>query len=221
MTLRENYQLALDQIPSHVRLIAVSKKQTHAAISELYELGQRDFGENYAQELSMKAQYFLEKGYNDIRWHFIGHLQSNKVNLVYHFLSSVHSVSSLKLAKQLSMKSKTVLCPSSKPLEVFIEVNLALEASKSGVPASDVPELARQISLLDGIALQGLMCIPERNSDPRLQFKELKLLEEKCRPYTLGKLSMGMSQDYKIGIEEGASHIRIGTSIFGERPVAH
>jgi pyridoxal phosphate enzyme (YggS family) len=202
-----------------ITLIAVSKIQSVDAIKTLYDLGQRDFGENYAQELLEKAEHFLVSGVRDIHWHFIGHLQSNKVKQILPFVSSIHSVDSLKLAEEIS--KRWVPLSQGRDLPVFLSVNIDNEESKDGVQATDAPAIAAEIAKLPSLTLEGLMCIPAPGSGAAHSsanaFARLRELEIRCRPHTQGKLSMGMSDDFADAIAEGATHIRVGTSLFGQR----
>jgi len=210
-----------------VTLIAVSKFQTIDAIRALYELGQRDFGENYVQELAEKAQTFLDDEITDIRWHFIGHLQSNKVKQVLPYVSSIQSVDSFKLAQEISKRWRTLHSEgaeageeNSKVLPIFLNVNIDEEKSKDGIAPIDTREVCEAISTLPGLKLEGLMCIPAPAPTPLAQaqpFHRLRELEHLCRPFTHGQLSMGMSSDFPIAIQQGATHIRVGTSLFGKR----
>lgn len=202
--------------PSAITLIAVSKKQPIEKIEALYRLGHRDFGENYVQELLEKAPALEARGCSGIRWHFIGHLQTNKVKALVPYVYSVHSVDSERVAQALAK----VAGGRSSPLSVFIEVNAAGESSKSGIAPDGVPALARRVAVLPGLSLQGLMCVPpsdESEERLRARFRELRELELKCRPASLGRLSMGMSADFEAAIREGATEIRVGTLLFGAR----
>jgi pyridoxal phosphate enzyme (YggS family) len=201
--------------PHSIQLLAVSKRQPIEAIEELYQYGQRDFGENYVQELIEKSDSLRRKGYLDIRWHFIGHLQSNKVKSLIPHVASIHALESEKTANELAKRWRD--SSRSGQLPIFIEVNIDEEATKSGLSISEVPGFAQLISKIPELSLQGLMCIPAINSDPKSSFRRLRELEEKCRPWTRGQLSMGMSQDYPIAIQEGATHVRVGTVLFGPR----
>jgi pyridoxal phosphate enzyme (YggS family) len=200
-----------------VVFIAVSKVQSVDAIQTLYDLGQRDFGENYAQEMLEKAEHFLEQGIRGIRWHFIGHLQTNKVKQILPFVASIHSVDSLKLAQEIS--KRWVPLSQGRDLPIFLAVNIDSEDSKEGVKTSEVRAISEEISQLPGLSLEGLMCIPKPVADgkPTEAFARLGQLEIACRPFTKGKLSMGMSDDFPEAIAEGATHIRVGTSLFGKR----
>ena len=201
-SLTSRYQALLREIPANVCLIAVSKHQPANAIEALYRLGHRDFGENYAQELSEKSIELQNRGCTEIRWHFIGHLQSNKAKIVLPIASFIHTVDKI---------------PKTWGPPFGIEVNIDDEPGKSGIHPNDVLQFAQTLHGICGNLLRGLMCIPAAGKDPRASFRRLRELELSCRPYTQGVLSMGMSADYKIAIEEGATHIRIGTTLFGER----
>jgi PLP dependent protein len=223
-TLEERYHQIQKQIQtamgsekaaSKVTLIAVSKAQPVEAIEALYKLGQRDFGENYVQELTQKAMDLNRRRCSGIRWHFMGHLQTNKIKALIPFVHTVHSVDSEKLAKKLAAAWATSGRISHLP--IFLEVNVEQEKSKTGIKPTEVKELSESIAKLPELQLQGLMCIPNPTSDVRKQFAQLKKLAHQCRSFTKGMLSMGMSNDYEIALKEGATHVRIGTAIFGQR----
>jgi pyridoxal phosphate enzyme (YggS family) len=222
-TIAERYREVQNQIrdalkasgrSDSVTLVAVSKVQPIEAIRSLYDLGQRDFGENYVQELVEKAETLSKSGVNDIRWHFIGHLQSNKVKQLLPHVATIQSIDSFKLAQEISKRWKAT--NASSVLSIFLSVNIDQEESKSGVSVSETREIARQVSELEGIRLEGLMCIPAPGNS-RTAFARLKELELACRPYTHGALSMGMSDDFSDAIAAGATLIRVGTSLFGKR----
>jgi pyridoxal phosphate enzyme (YggS family) len=194
-------------------LIAVSKGQDVSKIQTLYDLGQRDFGENYAQELVQKAQHFASQGILDIRWHFLGHLQRNKVKLVLPLISVIHSVDSVKLAQTLSEYRAT----DSHALSVFLSINLNQQSSKFGFEPGFAKTAAAQIHLLPNIKVVGLMTIPDPQLNPAICFQALKALSQDLGPLTEGKLSMGMSSDYEVALQQGATHVRIGSALFGPR----
>lgn len=204
-----------------VTLIAVSKTQPVERVVELYRLGHRDFGENYVQELTEKALVLEERGCTGVRWHLIGHLQSNKVKKAVAHVSFVHTVDSERIARELALAWAQARRKGK--LQLFIEVNIDAQPTKSGVRSEDAPMLARAIHELSKkpetgcIELIGLMCVPDPTQDPTGAFRALSELERKCRPYTHGALSMGMSADYGIAAAEGATHVRVGTALFGER----
>jgi pyridoxal phosphate enzyme (YggS family) len=208
-----------------VELIAVSKGQPAAAIAELYALGQRDFGENYVQELVAKATELSEKGLFEIRWHFIGHLQSNKCKQLAPWVSSVHSLDSESTARELAKRWQAA--GHAEALPVFLEVNIDVEPAKSGVKPEEAPAVAQAIAGIPGLELRGLMCVPAASASAsasasagagaKVAFAKLRELEVRCRPFTRGDLSMGMSGDFEAAIDEGATHVRVGTSLFGAR----
>jgi hypothetical protein len=201
-----------------VTLIAVSKTHPAEAIRAAYEAGLRHFGENRVQEAKSKLPALADL---DATWHLIGHLQSNKAKLARELFHWVHSVDSIHLAQKLAQAA----APASAPLPVLMEVNLAGEASKAGVPAADVPALAEQIAAMESLALRGLMVIPPFRENPeevRPYFRQLRMLAaeiaaRKLPNVSMRELSMGMSHDFEIAIEEGATLVRIGTAIFGSR----
>jgi len=201
--------------PDTVRLLAVSKKQSVEKILEAAAAGQRDFGENFVQEGIDKIQKTA-----DFRlvWHFIGHLQSNKTRPVAEYFDWVHTIDKLKTARRLSQQRPDEL----PPLNICLQVNIDDEAGKSGVSAAGASELASACSELPNIRLRGLMCLPAIRTDfdaQREPFAKLRqLLEELQRGgLALDTLSMGMSGDFRAAIFEGATIVRIGTAVFGER----
>lgn len=201
----------------NVTLIAVSKKQPLEKISALAGLGQIDFGENYVQEALEKMEALSHPG---LRWHFIGGLQTNKARYVPGKFSLVHSVDSAKLARALHNKAKSldIVQP------VLVQVNLAGESQKSGAAKQDLPELAEVILELSHLRLEGLMLMPPFFDDPekaRPYFAGMRMLGRSLE-HSLGvrlpHLSMGMSGDFEVAVEEGSTMVRIGESLFGPRP---
>ena len=200
-----------------VTLIAVSKTKPVEMLQEAYAEGCRDFGENKVQELVDKYEVMPK----DIKWHMIGHLQRNKVKYIVDKVYMIHSVDSLRLAEEISKEA----CKKNVTVSVLIEVNVAGEETKFGVMPSELEELVRQIAVLPGIAVKGLMTIAPFVDDPednRRYFASLKQLsvditKKNIDNITMNVLSMGMTGDYTVAIEEGASYVRIGTGIFGER----
>lgn len=199
-----------------IRLIAVSKTKPAEDIEQVYLAGQYDFGENYLQEALEKIQQLqhLEK----IRWHFIGAIQSNKTRPIAEQFDWVHSVDRLKIAKRLAEQRPA----DKKPLNICLQVNISNEENKAGISIDEVEALATEVSQINNIKLRGLMAIPLNTRDKAQQhfyFKQLKacLDELNARGFMLDTLSMGMSNDMDIAIAEGATMIRIGTAIFGER----
>ena len=202
---------------SEVTLIAVSKTQPEAMIEEAYGAGQRDFGENKVQEICRKKDLLPE----DIRWHMIGHLQRNKVHQVVGKACLIHSVDSLRLAETISREAEK------KELEVpiLVEVNVAEEESKFGVTTEETIALAEAIASLPRIQIRGLMTIapyvenPEENREIFRKLKQLSvdIAEKNINNVNMSVLSMGLTNDYEVAIEEGATMVRVGTGIFGER----
>lgn len=201
--------------PTAITLVAVSKTKPTSMIREAYEAGQRAFGENYAQEMADKANELADL---DIAWHFIGHLQRNKAKLVAPVARYMETVDSLKIAEVLNSRAGT-------PIDVLIEINIGEEGSKSGVNESEVPSLLQGMSAFDKLEPRGLMIIPPYLPDPeasRLHFKRAREIMARLNAdnvvgYPLTELSMGMSHDFEVAIEEGATIVRVGTAIFGER----
>lgn len=201
--------------PEDVHLLAVSKKQPLAKIVEAAAAGQRDFGENVVQEGIEKVTKLAERG---LCWHFIGHLQSNKTRPVAEHFDWVHSIDKLKTARRLSEQRPDSLAD----LNVCIQVNIDEEASKSGVAPADLAELARAVAELPRLRLRGLMCLPairETLAEQRLPFARTRELAESITRdgIVMDTLSMGMSDDYRAAILEGATIVRIGTAVFGPR----
>ena len=202
---------------SDVTLIAVSKTKPLPMLEEVYSLGIRDFGENKVQELVDKAEQLPD----DIRWHMIGHLQRNKVKYIVDKVYMIHSVDSLRLAEEISKEAvkRGII------VNILIEVNVAGEESKFGVTPEDSPGLVEEISHLPGMLVRGLMTIApfvENAEDNRIFFSALKKLyvditNKNIDNVRMDYLSMGMTGDYEVAIEEGASFVRVGTGIFGER----
>lgn len=200
-----------------VTLIAVSKTKPVELLLEAYDAGMRDFGENKVQELVDK----YDKLPKDIKWHLIGHLQTNKVKYIVDKAYLIHSVDSLKLAKEISKEALKKGVTS----DILIEVNVADEESKFGVSVNDTEKLIRDIALLDGIRVKGLMTVAPFVTDSeenRLIFNKLKQLFVDIKAKNIDNvfmeiMSMGMSGDYEVAVEEGATYVRVGTKIFGER----
>jgi pyridoxal phosphate enzyme (YggS family) len=209
VSIAENVAALRARLPAGVTLVAVSKTQPAQAIREAYAAGQRDFGENYAQEWRAKADALGDCP--ELRWHFIGGLQTNKVKLIAGRVAYVHTVDRLELARELSRR----LASREARVRVFLEVNVAGEASKEGCRPEDVPALAETVRGLPALDLVGLMCIPPAGADPRPHFRMLRELRDRLG---LPELSMGMSADWREAVEEGATFVRIGTAIFGARP---
>lgn len=200
-----------------VTLIAVSKTKPASVLREAYDLGVRDFGENYVQELSDKMETLPK----DIRWHMIGHLQRNKVRFIAGKTELIHAVDSYRLAEEINIQAKKRRTT----VPILIEVNIAGEASKFGISAEDTKLLAEEIAGLENVRIKGLMLIAPYVSDPeenRVHFQKMKQLsvdiaDKNIDNVSMEILSMGMTGDYTVAIEEGATMVRVGTGIFGER----
>jgi len=207
--IEENIKEITKYLNNDCTLIAVSKTKPIEMIEEAYKIGIRDFGENHVQELVQK----INKLPNDIRWHMIGHLQTNKVKDIIGKVYLIHSVDTIKLAKEIDKQSKK----NNTITNILLELNIANEESKYGFKIEELDNAIKEIQLLTNIKIKGLMCVApftQTPEDNRIYFKEMKELKDK---YNLEILSMGMSNDYTIAIEEGSNYIRVGTKIFGER----
>ena len=200
-----------------VTLIAVSKTKPVEMLQEIYDENIRDFGENKVQELCSK----MGRLPSDIRWHMIGHLQRNKVKYIVGKVELIHSVDTYRLAEEINIQAKkqNVIVP------ILVEVNIAHEESKFGISAEDAILLVEEISKLENIRIKGLMTIApyvENPEDNRLYFRKIKQLSVDITNKNIDNvfmeiLSMGMTGDYMVAIEEGATMVRVGTGIFGER----
>jgi pyridoxal phosphate enzyme (YggS family) len=202
--------------PKEVTIVAVSKTHDAEAVRAAVAAGVTDLGENYAQEMADKQQACADLA---VRWHFIGRLQSNKAKLVAGKVALVHAVDSTSLAIELGKRAGAgVVQP------ILLAINLAGEATKGGITEAQVYEVARAIRDVDGVRLDGFMTMPPPSEDPeasRPYFERLRTLRDEL-PWALDRdfpvLSMGMSGDYEVAIACGATHVRIGTAIFGRRP---
>lgn len=207
--------VAAGREPESVELLAVSKRHPLEAILEAAEAGQRDFGENYVQEGLEKIESCPRK---DLVWHFIGHLQSNKTRVTAENYDWVHTVDKLKIARRLSQQRPD----GSGALNICLQVNIDKEPGKSGADVAEIPELAAAVAELPNLRLRGLMCLPairEGFEEQRKPFARLRKLAEyvSANGIELDTLSMGMTDDYRAAIFEGATIVRIGTAIFGPR----
>ncbi len=213
-----NAAAAVGRSPESVRLLAVSKTWPLACVLDAAEAGQRAFGENYVQEGIEKIAAVSGR---NLEWHFIGPLQSNKTKQVAEHFDWVHSIDRLKVAERLSAQRPAYL----PALQVCVQVNVSGEASKSGCAPDQALALCRAVAALPGLQLRGLMAIPEASDDmaaQRIPFRKLRELSEQVRTagVPLDTLSMGMSHDLEAAVAEGATIVRIGTAIFGERNYA-
>ncbi|MBE5939850.1 MAG: YggS family pyridoxal phosphate-dependent enzyme [Lachnospiraceae bacterium] len=203
--------------PEDVTLIAVSKTKPVSLLMEAYDEGMRDFGENKVQELCEKYEIMPK----DIRWHMIGHLQRNKVKYIVDKVALIHSVDSLRLAEQI----ETEAAKKNVTVNILVEVNVACEDSKFGVMTDGTYELIKNIAKLEHVKIKGLMTIAPYTENPeenRKYFSKLKqlsvdIMNKKVDNISMDMLSMGMTGDYGVAIEEGATFVRVGTGIFGER----
>ena len=216
MNIEVYQQLAEECKQKNVALVAVSKTKPVNDILALYNLGQRDFGENYVQELTEKQQYLPK----DIRWHFIGHLQTNKVKQVINFIYLIHGVDSLKLLREINKQSEKI----NKITNCLLQVHIAQEETKFGLDENELNEIITELSNepiknINVIGLMGMASFTDNEDQIQKEFKYLKSLQTKLSTANvqLSTLSMGMTADYKIAIEEGSNMIRIGSLIFGER----
>ena len=210
-----NAAAAVGRSPESVRLLAVSKTWPLACVLDAAEAGQRAFGENYVQEGIDKIAAVSGR---NLEWHFIGPLQSNKTKPVAEHFDWVHSIDRLKIAERLSAQRPAYLAP----LQVCVQINVSGEASKSGCAPDEALTLCRAVAALPGLQLRGLMAIPEPTDDlqaQRIPFRKLRELREQicAAGLPLDTLSMGMSHDLEAAVAEGATIVRIGTAIFGER----
>jgi pyridoxal phosphate enzyme (YggS family) len=199
--------------PSSVALLAVSKTQSIEAMREAYAAGQRSFGENYVQELGAKAEALRDLP--DLRLHLIGHLQRNKARDAARHAHVIESVDRPELVAELDRRAE-------RDIEVYVEVNVAGEAQKSGCRLDDVPALLERLSACEHLRPRGLMAIPPASDDPeatRPHFRAMRALFDRLRAegHPLVELSMGMSADFEVAIEEGATLVRVGTALFGAR----
>jgi len=211
-------QINVDLLQRRVTLVAVSKTKTAEQVKALYDLGHRDFGENYPQEL-MDKQAALP---HDIRWHFIGHLQRNKVKKLIPFVYLIQSVDSLKLLKEINKHAGRA----EKVIHCLLQVHIATEETKFGLDETELAELLGHLAAnekeMKWVSIKGLMGMASLTGDMarvRNEFRRLKAIFERVRTQISGFtiLSMGMSGDYRIAIEEGSNLVRIGTLLFGER----
>lgn len=220
MNIRNNIEKFTQSLPPGCRLIAVSKTQRTEKILEAYHAGQRVFGENKVQELSTKYEALPK----DIQWHMIGHLQSNKVKYITPFISLIHSVDSVKLLQEIDKQARKA----NRIIDCLLQIHIAAEETKFGFSEEEAFQLfqSETITHLSNIKITGLMgmaTLTENVDQVRKEFRGLRSLFEKIKSQyandrvDMKELSMGMSSDYTIAIEEGSTFIRIGTAIFGER----
>ncbi len=203
---------------SEIRLLAVSKRKPVSAIETLFRCGQRLFGENYVQEAMEKLDHLSGEVRRSSSWHFIGHLQRNKVKYVIRYFDLIQTVDSVRLGREISRRAEAA----GRVMPVFIQVNIGQDPAKSGVLPDELPGLLEGLLDLPGLKVSGLMTIPPFSSnlqETRRYFREMRRLKEDMDPAgkVLKELSMGMSGDFHVAIEEGATIVRIGTALFGPR----
>jgi pyridoxal phosphate enzyme (YggS family) len=219
MLIDENKYRQISQELKGTTIVAVSKTKSIEAIKALYDLGHRDFGENYVQELVQKQQRLP----GDIRWHFIGHLQSNKVKQIAPFIHLIQSVDSLKLLKEVDKQGKR----SNRTIKVLLQIHIAQEETKFGLDENELNDLMRQLNkeAMANVKICGLMGMASFTEDLKRIRTEFNYLKQLFDKFTLlftdncpqSILSMGMSSDYKVAVEEGSNMVRIGSLIFGSR----
>ena len=196
---------------SEVTLIGVTKTVGAEAVVEAYEAGLRDFGENRVQEALAKIEVVEQLGFEP-RWHMIGHLQTNKVKIAAGRLGIIHSIDSVRLAREISRRHES-------PVSVLLEVNVAQDAAKFGFAPEEVAAALKEIAVLPHLDVRGLMTIAPQTNNPEDTRPTFRLLRELRDELALDELSMGMSGDFEVAVEEGATMIRVGTAIFGPRSV--
>ncbi|MCX6283528.1 MAG: YggS family pyridoxal phosphate-dependent enzyme [Bacteroidetes bacterium] len=221
MNIRENLESLCRTIPDHVKVIVVSKTQGPDAIREAYSAGHRFFGENKVQELTLKSSVLP----CDIQWHFIGHLQTNKVKMILPFIHLIQSIDSMKLLKEVEKEAAKI----GRVISCLLQLHIASEETKFGLDVHEVFQILEspEYKAMRNIRIKGLMGMATFTSDENLIRREFSSLSDNFNKIKatffpsddeFSELSMGMSGDYGIAIEEGSTMIRIGTAIFGERP---
>ena len=211
MSIKENLRIIYDSIPEKVTLVAVSKTKPNAFIEEAYTAGQRVFGENKVQEMVEKAASLPK----DIQWHLIGHLQKNKVKYIAPFVSLIHGVDSFSTLKEINKQAKK----HDRIIECLLQAKIATESTKFGLSFEEIESIlnSQEFLFLENIKIVGLMgmaSFTENQKQVREEFNSLKMFFDKTK---LTTLSMGMSGDYKLAIEEGSTMVRVGSAIFGSR----
>lgn len=215
MSIKENYNTIKNQLPSTVQLVAVSKTHPVSAVQEVYDLGQKVFGENKVQELMEKAPLLPQ----DIQWHLIGHLQTNKVKYIAPFIDTIQSVDSERLLTEINKEAEK----NNRIIKVLLQVKIAAEDSKFGLEISEAKDLFQQyiegkFPHVEITGLMGMATFTDDEQQVRNEFLTLKkLFDELNQSKTLNTLSMGMSDDFPIAIECGANSVRVGSAIFGRR----
>jgi len=226
MQLTERYRSVNDRIAasciaagravSDVELVVVTKNHSAEVVAELYDLGHRQFGENRDQEAGLKAEALAAGGRLDAKWHFVGQLQSNKVRTVLNYATCIHSIDRSSLVKELAKQ----LGNRELEIEGFIELNLTEDPARGGVEPSNLQQLAHSVMEIGRIKLLGVMAVAGLGVDPRIDFEKTLLASQELQKIApeANQLSMGMSEDFELAIEMGATHIRVGSAITGPRP---
>ena len=212
MDIKANLNTILKSIPKEVTLVAVSKTRQNSAIIEAYQIGQRIFGENKVRELVQK----FEKLPKDINWHMIGHLQTNKVKFIAPFVSLIHGVDSIKLLKEINKRAKQ----NNRVIDCLLQVHIATESTKFGFDISEVNEAINTANEYQNIRIVGLMGMATFTDNKQQvieEFSSLKIVFDTVKNEHITTLSMGMSGDYQLAIEQGSSMVRVGSAIFGHR----
>lgn len=216
MSIKDNLERIKKEIPEHVTLVAVSKTKPNEDLLEAYEAGQRFFGENKVQEMVEKWEHLPK----DIAWHMIGHLQRNKVKYMAEFVNLVHGVDSLRLLKEIDKKAKQA----NRTIDYLLQIHIAEEDTKFGLNQEELENLlsSQDFKKLENVRLKGLMgmaTFTDNKTQIRKEFRQLKTIFDNTQKKIkeIDTLSMGMSGDYQIAIEEGSTMVRIGSSIFGSR----
>jgi len=212
MPIASNLKATQNSLPKEVTLVAVSKTKPNTAILEAYQAGQRIFGENKVQELAQKAEELPK----NIAWHMIGHLQTNKVKFIAPFVSLIHGVDSLKLLKEINKRAEQ----NNRIIDCLLQVHIATESSKFGFGMEEVASALNQAKEFKNIKIIGLMGMATFTDDTQQvsqEFKSLKTVFDSIKNDHITTLSMGMSGDYKLAIEQGSTMIRVGSAIFGRR----
>ena len=212
MDIKANLNTILKSIPKEVTLVAVSKTRQNSAIIEAYQIGQRIFGENKVQELVQK----FEELPKDINWHMIGHLQTNKVKFIAPFVSLIHGVDSVKLLKEINKKAKQ----NNRVIDCLLQVHIATESTKFGFDIPKVNEAidsANEYQNIRIVGLMGMATFTDNKQQVIQEFSSLKIVFDTVKNEHITTLSMGMSGDYQLAIEQGSNMVRVGSAIFGHR----
>ena len=212
MDIKANLNTILKSIPKEVTLVAVSKTRQNSAIIEAYQLGQRIFGENKVQELVQK----FEELPKDINWHMIGHLQTNKVKYIAPFVSLIHGVDSVKLLKEINKRAKQ----NNRVIDCLLQVHIATESTKFGFDISELNNAINSANEYQNIRIVGLMgmaTFTDNKQQVIQEFSSLKIVFDTVKNEHITTLSMGMSGDYQLAIEQGSNMVRVGSAIFGDR----